>query len=273
MHNDTILPLWYLYINVAFFSLFIGSFLNVCIYRIPLKKSIVFPSSHCPNCKSILKPIDLVPVLSYLFYRARCRYCKKRISPRYPLIEILTSVLIFLNFYVFGFSFKFFVNSFMTCVFIVASFIDFDYQIIPDELTIGGLVVAFLFQALINVIAPELADFFYQVGMKGAIFGALVGGGILYIIAYLSRGGMGGGDVKLAALIGALYGVKIVAISLFISFLLGGTIGLLLIIFRIKGRKDYIPFGPYIALGTLITLLVGADSLIKAYYSMPARLF
>lgn len=238
-----------------------------------MKQSIVFPSSHCPNCKSILKPIDLIPVLSYLFYRARCRYCKKWISPRYPLVEILTSIFIFLNYYAFGFSFRFFINSFITCVFIVASFIDFDYQIIPDEITIGGIVIAFLFQGIINVISPELSSFFYPVGINGAIIGAIAGGGLLYLIAFISRGGMGGGDVKLAAMIGALYGLKIVLVSLFISFLLGGIIGILLIVFKLKGRKDYIPFGPYIALGTILTLLLGVDKLISVYYSLPARLF
>ncbi|MDD5092383.1 MAG: prepilin peptidase [Candidatus Wallbacteria bacterium] len=266
------LPGWFIYGNLIVFSLLIGSFINVCIYRLPLNRSIVFPSSHCTNCRSILKPADLVPVFSFLFFRGRCRYCRSGISWRYPLIEILTAVLIILNYHFFGFSLKFVVNTFISCLFIVVTFIDFDFQIIPDEITLGGLAAALLFQIGISVLAPELQEHFYSAGAVGAMLGALSGGGLLYLIAAVSRGGMGGGDVKLAAMLGALYGVKIIMIALFLSFIFGGLIGALLLLFRIKGRKDFIPFGPYICLGTLVTLFAGTDRLIDAYQVLPEML-
>ncbi|MDD2714350.1 MAG: prepilin peptidase [Candidatus Wallbacteria bacterium] len=266
------IPEWFAITNIVVFSLFIGSFLNVCIYRLPLKRSIVFPSSHCTRCKSILKPIDLVPVLTWIFYRGRCRYCKSKISPRYPLVEILTAVLMALNYLFFGFSLKFVINSIVSGMLVVVTFIDFDYQIIPDEITIGGLVVALLFQVVINVLAPQLSPYFYQIGLYQAVFGAAIGGGLLYLIAFVSRGGMGGGDVKLAALLGALYGPEIILMILFVSFVLGGSIGLLLITLGIKGRKDYIPFGPYICLAVLIVLFVTPDRLTEMYYAFP-RMF
>lgn len=262
------LPLWFIYLQIILFGLLIGSFINVCIYRLPLNKSIIFPASHCTSCRSVLKFLDLIPVISFIIFNGKCRYCKTKISIRYPLVEILTATILLINYYFFGFSFKFLINSIVSLVFLVATFIDFDYQIIPNEITIGGLIAAFFFQIILNILAPELFNYFYKITLTQSLLGALIGGGFLYIIAILSRGGMGGGDVKLAAFIGALYGSKIVIFSLFLSFLLGGIIGILLIILRIKGRKDFIPFGPYICLGTLLTIWFSPEYIYITYVNL-----
>ncbi|MDK2918463.1 MAG: leader peptidase (prepilin peptidase) / N-methyltransferase [Candidatus Petromonas sp.] len=231
-------------ILIFILGLIIGSFLNVCIYRIPKNKSIINPPSTCGSCGEKLGFLDLVPLLSYIFLKGKCRHCGERISLRYPLVEIITG-LIFLYIYIINglnlLLLKFFVQA---SILIVVSFIDLEYQIIPDK------IVAF---ALITGITLNI--FTKDVGAFSSLLGLAVGGGTLLIIAIISGGAMGGGDIKLMGAMGAFLGLRAAVLALLISFILGGIIGLLLIVFKIKSRKDYIPFGPFLALGTIIAML------------------
>lgn len=238
-------------------GLVIGSFLNVCIYRLPLNKSIVFPPSHCTNCKQRLRPLDLVPILSFLFLKGRCRYCGTRVSIRYPLVEILTACLYIWCFEVIGFSEELLKAFILTSFLIVITYIDYDHQLILDKVLIWFAGVG----VVINFYTHSLSVFDMAVA-------SLVGGGILLIIALASRGGMGGGDIKFAAALGLWFGLKITMLTLFFSFLLGGLGGVLVLLFKLKSRKDLIPFGPFIAIAAYISMLYGnmiIDWYVKIY--------
>lgn len=231
---------------VFLFGLVIGSFLNVCIYRLPRGESIVNPPSHCMLCGTTLKTWDLVPVISYLLLKGRCRYCKNKFSVRYLAVELLTAFLFGVNYYLFGLSIEFLKASMMLSFLIIISFIDYDYQLIYDKFLLwfllSGLVMHFLL---------------WQSDLINISIGFLVGGLALFIVAIVSRGGMGGGDIKLSAVLGVWLGWPDILLMLFIAFILGGIISLLLLIFKIKKRSDVIPFGPFIALGGYITLTLG----------------
>lgn len=253
------------YIFITILGLIIGSFINVCIYRIPSGKSIVSPPSACTGCGSKLKALDLVPVASYIFLKGRCRYCKAAISPRYPLIELLTSVVFLCLFIKFGLSIPFAAYAFLMSILIAVFFIDIDHRIIPDKLVltaiIGGiaLLVYNIFNPLIEIYGNDkwwnpVAGFF-----SGSGFLFLVA--LLGILIYKTDDAMGMGDVKLMAPIGLFLGWKLCLSSLFISIVLAGITGLFLILLKIKKRKDTIPFGPFIVIGTFITIMWGWDFL------------
>ena len=226
------------------FGLLIGSFLNVVIYRLPNNKSIVSPPSSCGSCGHRLGPIDLVPVLSYVFLRGRCRHCGAKFSPRYPLVEVLTGGLFSLLYWRFGFSFDFIRFAILTCILVSAAFIDIDHRIIPDKLNLFGIVSGIVF-----VFLPD------SLSVKNALLGFVAGGGLLLLVAVISRGAMGGGDIKLFAVIGIFLGLEKTVLALFLTFLFGGIAGILLIAAKIKSRKDYIPFGPFIGIGAFITIM------------------
>ena len=198
---------------VAVIGLFIGSFLNVCIHRIPREESIVFPSSRCPKCREKIRPWDNIPVLSYLFLRGRCRHCKEKISPRYPLVETLSALIALAMLYRFGLTAAFFIYYAWACVLLVITFIDIDYQIIPDSLSIGGIVVGLALVWWLPVSYPE------------ALIGLGVGAGLLIGVIYgyyflTRKQGMGGGDVKLLGMIGVFTGWEGVLFTIFMgSFL------------------------------------------------------
>lgn len=249
-------------IIVAIFGLLIGSFINVCIYRIPAEKSIVAPPSSCTSCGTQLKPLDLVPVFSYLFLGGKCRYCKVTISPRYPLVELATACSFTGLFLVYGLSVQFFAFAFLTAILTAVFFIDIDHRIIPDELVIAGLIGGFA-AFLYNIFNPMEA--YGGEGWWTPLMGMVTGSGILLLIAivgmfiYKTEDAMGMGDVKLFAPIGLFLGWKLCLAALFVSVLLAGTISLTLIIIRKKGRKDTIPFGPFIVSGTYIIMIFGWD--------------
>ncbi|KDR93814.1 leader peptidase (prepilin peptidase) / N-methyltransferase [Peptoclostridium litorale DSM 5388] len=233
-----------LYAFIFALGLVVGSFLNVCIYRIPLKKSISFPPSSCTNCGKKLSPLELIPVISYMLLRGRCRGCGAGISIKYPVVELLTGFLFIWVFSVLGFSTVFLKYAVLTCILLVVSFIDLEHQIIPDEIVIFSLAAG----AVLNIMSRD-------VSLKSAGIGFFAASGILLLIAIITKGGMGGGDIKLMAAVGLFIGTGPVLLGLFLSFIIGGVISLILIILKLKGRKDYIPFGPFLSIGSLVSAL------------------
>lgn len=249
-------------IIIFFTGACIGSFLNVCIYRIPLHRSIVYPGSACPNCKTPLPFYLNIPILSYVFIRGKCRFCKTPISLRYPLVEALTGFLALGIVIKFGLTLTALFYLIFAAVLVVISFIDIDLQIIPDIISLPGIPIfasAFLFLP--------------QMHFWDTIIGILAGGGTLYLVAlfyYLVRkeDGMGGGDIKLLAMIGGVVGWKGVAFTLFTGSLLGTTGGIVIMLLtRLGDIKLRIPFGPFLSTGALIYILFG-ESLIHWYFTL-----
>ncbi|WP_040306737.1 prepilin peptidase [Caloramator australicus] len=234
-------------ILIFIIGLIIGSFLNVCIYRIPREESIVFPPSHCPNCKLNLKLKDLIPLISYAVLRGRCRYCKARISPVYPFIEFLNAILYFLIYIKYGLNLEFIKFAFLASLVIVIGVIDYFTTDIYTNTIIVGLIVG---------IAFAIISFFVEGSIMIYIIGSLIGGGVISLIILLTNG-MGWGDAELLFIIGLFLGVRLTLVTLFLSFIIGGIVGGILIILKIKSRKDYIPFGPFISIGAVISILFG----------------
>lgn len=232
-----------LLIIVGVLGTIIGSFLNVCIYRIPKKESIVWPASHCPTCSHTLSTLDLIPVFSFIFLRRCCRYCKAPISWLYPIMESLTSVLWIMAWLEFGFSLEFLSAVIFISLGIIITFIDLDYQIIPDVISLPGVIIGLLLALLSG--SPTIID---------ALIGAFGGAVLLFLVAFLSRGGMGGGDAKLLAMVGAFFGWQGAAATLMIGSVAGAIIGLLLIALKIIKRRDPVPFGPFLIFGAGIYL-------------------
>ncbi len=239
----------------------IGSFLNVCIYRIPEGMSIVSPASRCPQCKSAIRWYQNIPIISYLYLRGRCASCGAGIPMRYPMVEALTGALFVLvglrlgGFYVIPVYWLFVASL------VVITFIDMDHQIIPDVISLPGVVAGFL----LSFCVPWLS-------WTDSLFGILLGGGSLYLVAktyYLLTKveGMGGGDVKLLAMIGAFLGWKAVLPVIFLGSLSGAMVGVPLMLVKRAGGKLAIPFGPFLALGAVIYLLFGS-SLVEWYLSL-----
>lgn len=229
----------------------LGSFYNVCIYRISRGESVVFPSSHCPKCNHQLKPGDLIPILSYILLRGRCRYCKERISPRYPMVELITALTVLLLYLRYNLTERFLSYVILASILIITSFIDFDIQIIPNTLvaigTVVGIIVSFLG---------------WTVSLTDAVLGLLVGGGFLFIIGLMSllifhKEGMGGGDIKLMGMIGLFLGWKMTFLALLFAIYIGGIISAFLLFLNKKKLGQFIPFGPFIGLGTLAALMWG----------------
>jgi len=236
---------------IFMFGLAIGSFANVCIYRLPKKESVVFPVSHCITCSTPVRPFDNIPVISYLFLGGKCRDCKEGISFIYPIIEAITALLILAGFFKFGLTFDFLIYTVVAPTLVIITAIDIEHQIIPDVITLPGIVLG-------------LAAGSYTIGYIDSFSGLLLGGGLFYLLAVLSNGGMGGGDIKYIAAAGALVGWQKVLLIIFIGAFLGSFMGLLQIVVQKKSRKSLIPFGPFLAAATLITLFYG-NLLIKLY--------
>lgn len=233
---------------IFFLGIILGSFLNVCIYRLPAGQSIIYPPSHCSTCNTRLRPLDLVPIFSYAFLQGRCRYCQAGIAIRYPLVELLTGLVFVWSYLVIGLTPQLAGALVLASFLIVITFIDYDHQLILDKVLVwlAGAGVA------INLYTD-------QTGLLDMLLGAVLGGGVLLVIAIISRGGMGDGDIKFMAALGLWLGVKLTVLTLFLSFMFGGIGGILLLLLRIKDRKDRIPFGPYIAAAAWLALLYGED--------------
>lgn len=232
---------------ITILGLLIGSFLNVCICRIPKDESISFPGSHCTSCGKSLKPVDLIPVLSYAFLRGKCRYCGTQISMVYPIVELLNAFLYALLFSSYGLTPALAAYSLLCSVLIVATFIDLKHQIIPDRLIVILLIAGVGFAL-------------YQNGFRellGNGIGLVLGGGIFLLIAVLTGGAMGGGDIKLMAALGLWFGWKTILLLSLLAFVIGALVSVVLMALGIKSRKDYIPFGPFIAIAALICIFYG----------------
>lgn len=249
------------YMEIAIFiiGLTVGSFLNVCIYRLPRNISIVTPPSSCPSCHQKIRPIDNIPVISYLLLRGRCKFCGGKISIRYPFVELLNGLLYLFVFYTFGFGWHLIPLFAFLSAMIVITFIDLDFQIIPDVITLPGIIIGVL-SATFLLVDPlqNYTSSNAKVGLLNSIIGLFLGGGLFYLIALVSKGGMGGGDIKLMAMIGAFLGWKAVLMVTLIGSLTGSIVGIFLMIFKGKDRKTKIPFGPFLALGSIITLFFGS---------------
>lgn len=230
-------------------GLFIGSFLNVCIARIPAGESVVFPPSRCPGCGKKLGAAELVPVLSYLVQRGRCCGCRGVISRRYPAVELMTALVLAMLYTRFGGS-EFVLNAVFYAVLIVVFFIDLEHQIIPNRLVLVLTGLFFAGKAL--GLGPSWQE---------ALLGSLLGGGLFLALAVVSGGGMGGGDIKLITAFGLWFGWAPLLLLMFLAFLFGGLVGGVLLLLRIKKRKDGIAFGPFLVLAAFLTGMWGRQLL------------
>jgi leader peptidase (prepilin peptidase)/N-methyltransferase len=238
-----------------------GSFLNVCIYRLPQDLSIVAPRSYCPQCRAPIHGYDNIPLVSYLLLRGKCRNCGARISWRYPFVETLAGGFAVALFVKYGLGLSFFSCSAFTAALLVITFIDLDHRIIPDLISLPGIGIGFI----LSFFEPTLS-------VKESLIGLLAGGGSLYLVAVAyealtKREGMGGGDVKLLAMIGAWLGWKGVLFTLFFGSLSGTVIGGGAMLAQKQGRHYAIPFGPFLAFGALAYLFFGPQ-LIDWYLSL-----
>lgn len=233
-----------LFISFAFIlGAVIGSFLNVCIYRIPAGESIVSPPSKCPGCGTPIKIYDNIPIISYIILLGKCRKCRRKISLRYPAIEFLTGLMSIMLMVYFGPSLSYLVYLMLVSALIVITFIDMDHKIIPDLISLPAIPIGFACSFLI----PQLT-------WIDSITGIIAGGGSLLLVAIVYEAitggeGMGGGDIKLLAMLGAFLGWRGVLFTIMASSLAGSVIGGLFILFSGKGRKFQVPFGPFLAMG------------------------
>ncbi len=246
----------------------VGSFLNVCIYRLPGKESLVFPASHCPSCGYKIKPYDNIPLLSYLLLGGRCRSCKDRISMQYPVVELVNGLLALFLFIKFGISPTFFAMFLFCSSLVVIFFIDLEHRIIPDVISIPGIVLGFIFSFFIDDVYKTNEI----LGWSNSLIGIVVGGGSLMLVAYVyqlvtRKEGMGGGDIKLLAMMGAFLGWISVPFIIFASSLTGSLIGITLMMAQKKNSKLAIPFGPFLAFGAILYIFFGKQ-LINWYLNI-----
>jgi leader peptidase (prepilin peptidase) / N-methyltransferase len=244
------------------FGLALGSFLNVCIYRIPLNQSIVYPPSGCPHCGERIRFYDNLPLISYLLLLGRCRHCRRSISPQYPLVEAITGFLSLVLFLKYGASLQYAFFMLFGAALIAVAFIDLHHKIIPDVFSLPGIVVGFAF-ALLPSSPLSWTD--SLIGMAG-------GGGFLLLVAIAfekitGREGMGMGDVKMLAMIGAWMGWRPLLFIILLSSLAGSLIGGAVLVLSRQGAKSRIPFGPFLALGTLLYVFFGSE-LTQWYFGL-----
>jgi len=254
-------------IVIFIFGAIVGSFLNVCIVRIPKGESIVDPPSHCPKCTTAIRFYDNIPFISYVILWGRCRSCGERISLRYFFVELLTASLAVSLYYQFGLSLAFLVSFVFVAAFVVISFIDLDVRIVPDVISLPGIVAGLLFSILGRYVIND--PFELIPSPLSALVGVLVGGGFLLAMAWAYEAftgveGMGGGDIKLLAMIGAFLGWMSIPFTIFFASLAGSVIGLGFMISKGVGKRFALPFAPFLCLGALLYLLFRQD-LIQFY--------
>lgn len=238
-----------------------GSFYNVCIYRIPENQSVAKPPSHCYNCNTRLNPIDLIPILSWVFLRGKCRYCNVKVSSRYAMVELLTGILFMLTYISFGYEVKTLYYMFLISILIIITFIDIDHFIIPDKLVLLGSV----FAIILNLLGQGIP---FLDGIKGAL---ISGGSVLLVTLIiewiLKKEVMGGGDIKLYAMIGLFLGMKLSLLTILLSIYIGGAYGIIVIIYNKFKKHEFnsmIPFGPFISIAAVIAALYG-NNIIEFY--------
>lgn len=244
---------WIMWVSIFMLGLVIGSFLAVCIHRIPQGRSVVTPRSACPACGTQIAWYDNVPLLSFLWLRGQCRACRRGIPLRYPLIEMVNGLGYLLVVWKFGMTWETLVYAGLMSVFLVVTWIDWDHQIIPDVITLPGIILGFV-----------CASFLLSTGWMNSLIGILVGGGVLLALAWASpflfgKEGMGGGDIKFLAMVGAFLGWKAALLALMLASIVGAVIGVGLLLTKVMERGQYIPFGPYLALGSVIAMLWGPE--------------
>ncbi len=254
-------PPWFLDLLTVLLGLILGSFLNVCIYRLPREMSIVRPGSACPSCSRAIAWYDNVPLLSYLVLRGRCRHCGAGIPVRYPLIEALTGLVSWLVFLRFGLGIAYCVYFPYAAALLAVSVIDLDHRIIPDQISLPGMVIG-----VVLAVATPLT------GWLDSLLGLALGGGSLLLVgmayeAVRKQEGIGGGDIKLLAMIGAFTGWKGVLFTIFGGSLIASVVGITLMILRRQNGQVPIPFGPFLSGASFLYILVG-DPLIQAYWSL-----
>ena len=250
-----------LYVIVFIFGALIGSFLNVCIYRIPRGISIVWPSSRCPSCSAPIRAGDNIPVLSFLLLGGSCRNCKARIPYRYPLVETLNAAFYPVLLWRFGPGWPFLVYALFFSGLLVITFIDLDFQIIPDRITLPGIPIGLLAGSLL---LPDPFLRAVSLGWRGSLIGAVSGFLFFYLVAaagekIFKKEAMGGGDIKMMAMVGGFIGWKGIILTTFLGSLLGSIIGVLMMIFAGRERGSLIPFGPFLAAGAAISLIFGQE--------------
>jgi len=267
------------YILSFIFGSIIGSFLNVCIYRLPREESIAYPRSHCTSCDQSISFYNNIPILSYLFLNGKCSNCKSKISLRYPIVEILTGLLFLATVWSFGLTTQtFFYLIFLSSI-VAITFIDLEHMIIPNVITYPGIIVGILYNALktdwdnssesISKFSFGIQDFFSllnELPILNSLFGVILGAGILLVIAYSyeiikKRQGMGMGDVKLLAMIGAFFGWEGVLFVIFLGSILGSVIGISIIIAKRGDLKYALPFGPFLSIAAVIYIFTGGFKL------------
>ncbi|MCX5716152.1 MAG: prepilin peptidase [Candidatus Omnitrophica bacterium] len=246
-------------IKLSFFILgsIIGSFLNVCIYRMPRSESLVKPRSRCVHCQKAIKWYENIPLISYIVLSGKCSACKKPISPRYFIVEFLTAALFVLFYIKFGLTFDLLFFLIMLCGLIVATFIDFEHQLIPDTVSFGGLALGLAVNA-----------FKGRAIFLNSLSGAVIGGLSIYVIGVIGKfifkkEAMGFGDVKFLAMIGSFLGWEKTLLVFFLAPFFGAPVGLFL---KLRHKAETIPYGPYLSLATVVVILWGEKILIKLFY-------
>jgi len=240
-------------VYAALFGLALGSFMNVCIYRIPLKKSVVTPPSSCPNCGQRIRFYDNIPLVSYLFLLGKCRYCRSPLAWHYPVVEALTGLLSVALFIRYGLSYQYFLYLLFTAALVTISFIDLKHQIIPDVLSLSGIAVGWAVSFVPGTVS-----------WLDSLIGIIAGGGSLFLVAVIyeritGKEGMGGGDIKLLAMIGAWMGWRYLHLIVFVSSLVGAVIGVSFLLMAGKGFRARIPFGPFLSFGAIFCLFFGPE--------------
>jgi len=243
----------------------VGSFLNVCIHRMPLGESIVWPRSHCPKCKKKIPGYDNIPFISYLLLGGKCRFCKGKISLRYFMVELLTALMFVALLSKYGLSYDFFYYMVLVCGLIVATFVDIGHRIIPDEISVGGMIVGFILASIKGVSLQPVSFSFHP--MLNSLLGIIIGGGIIYLtgsafdLVYFKMlkkpaiqgetESMGGGDVKLLAMIGAFLGWQNAVLTFFLAPFFGVIIGVV----NFLTKKDHtIPYGPFLSIAAVLSV-------------------
>ncbi len=249
------------FVVIFIFGLMVGSFINVCIHRLPREESVVFPPSHCPQCRAPIRPWDNIPLFSFIFLKGRCRACRNPISWQYPLVELAHGFAGLLLVRQFGPSTQAAVYALLLAALIAVIFIDLSHQIIPDVITLPGMAIGLVSAATV-----------LPLGWANALAGLLLGGGLFYLVAVLSvvllkKEGMGGGDIKLIAMIGAFLGWQETLLTIFLAALGGSVIGLFLIGVRGRSRAEPIPFGPFLAVCAIVSLFWG-ETIVRWYLTL-----
>jgi leader peptidase (prepilin peptidase)/N-methyltransferase len=252
---------YFIEIVVFIFGLCIGSFLNVCIYRLPESKSIVQPRSMCPHCGALIRFYDNIPILSYIALKGKCRHCSASIALRYPVVELISGVFALGVYLKYGIGPETLIYFAFIASLLVITFIDIDHRIIPDVITLPGIPIFFAASFALR-----------QISFVESILGILVGGGSLFLVAWLyhlltKKEGMGGGDIKLLAMIGAVIGWKGVLFTIFVASAVGTLAGMLIMLKTRKTMKLAVPFGPFLAIGGITYILFGPQ-LINWYFNL-----